>query len=161
MAFIPRSFCFFGFFWGIFFFCAIPSSGLGIVCYFSVRTISVWQEELMNGLIWPWVPYLGTLFIWMCSITRESASKPLIQHYSAFWARAVKIQHSFWATDSAFKSWKMMLWKCCTQYASKFGKLSSGHRTGKGRFSFQSQRKAKPNNVQTTTQLHSSHILAK
>ena len=27
--------------------------------------------------------------------------------------------------------WKMMLWTCCTQYASKFGKLSSGHRTGK------------------------------
>ena len=24
---------------------------------------------------------------------------------------------------SYFKSWKMMLWKCCTQYASKFGKL--------------------------------------
>ena len=42
---------------------------------------------------------------------------------------------------SAFKSWKMMLWKCCTQYASKFGKLSNGHRTGKGLFSFQSQRK--------------------
>ena len=35
---------------------------------------------------------------------------------------------------SCFKSWKMMLWKCCTQYASKFGKLSSGHRTGKGVF---------------------------
>ena len=33
---------------------------------------------------------------------------------------------------SCFKSWKKMLWKCCTQYASKFGKLSSGHRTGKG-----------------------------
>ena len=32
---------------------------------------------------------------------------------------------------SYFKSWKMILWKCCTQYASKFGKLSSGHRTGK------------------------------
>ena len=30
---------------------------------------------------------------------------------------------------------------CCTQYASKFGKLSSGHRTGKSQFSFQSQRK--------------------
>ena len=43
---------------------------------------------------------------------------------------------------SSFESWKMMLWKCCTQYASKFGKLSSGHRTGKGQFSFQSQRKA-------------------
>ena len=25
----------------------------------------------------------------------------------------------------------MMLSKCCTHYASKFGKLSSGHRTGK------------------------------
>ena len=34
-----------------------------------------------------------------------------------------------------------MLLKCCTQYASKFGKLSSGHRTGKGQFSFQPQRK--------------------
>ena len=30
--------------------------------------------------------------------------------------------------------------KFCTQYGSKFGKLSSGHRTGKGQFSFQSQR---------------------
>ena len=32
-----------------------------------------------------------------------------------------------------------MLWKCCIHYASKFGKLSSSHRTGKGQFSFQSQ----------------------
>ena len=54
-----------------------------------------------------------------------------------------------------------MLWKCCTQYASKLGKLSSGHRTGKGQFSFQSQRKAMPKNVQTTAQLDSSHTLAK
>ena len=54
-----------------------------------------------------------------------------------------------------------MLWKCCTQYASKFGKLSSGHRTGKGQFSFQSQRKAMPKNAQTTAQLNSSHTLAK
>ena len=60
-----------------------------------------------------------------------------------------------------FQSWKMMLWKCCTQYASKFGKLSSGHRTGKGQFSFQSQIKAMPKNAQTTTQLHSSHTLVK
>ena len=36
-----------------------------------------------------------------------------------------------------------------------------GHRTGKGQFSFQSQRKTVPKNVQTTTQLHSSHTLAK
>ena len=44
---------------------------------------------------------------------------------------------------------------CYTQYASKFGRLSSGHRTGKG------QRKAMSKNVQTTAQLHSSHTLAK
>ena len=54
----------------------------------------------------------------------------------------------------------MMLLKCCTQYAYKFGKLSSGHRTGKGQFSFQSQRKPMPKSVQTTAQLHSSHMLA-
>ena len=51
--------------------------------------------------------------------------------------------------------------KCCTQYASKFGKLSSGHRTGKGQFSFQSLRKAMPKHVQTTAQFHLSHTLAK
>ena len=40
-------------------------------------------------------------------------------------------------------------------------KLSSGHRTGKGRFSFQSQKKAMPKNAETTAQLHSSHTLVK
>ena len=48
-----------------------------------------------------------------------------------------------------------------TQYASKFGKLCSGYWTGKGQFSFQSQRKAMPKNAQTTAQLHSSHMLVK
>ena len=51
--------------------------------------------------------------------------------------------------------------KCCTKYASKFGKLSSGHRTGEGQFSFQSQRKAMPKKAQTIAQLHSSHMLVK
>ena len=51
--------------------------------------------------------------------------------------------------------------KCYNQYASKFGKLSSGHRARKGQFSFQSQRKAMPKNIQTTAQLHSFHILTK
>ena len=40
--------------------------------------------------------------------------------------------------------------KVCTQYASKFGKLNSGHRTGKGWFSSQSQKKAMPKNIQST-----------
>ena len=44
---------------------------------------------------------------------------------------------------------------------SKFGKLNSGQRSGKGQFSFQFQRKAMPKNAQTTAQLHSSHTLVK
>jgi len=40
-------------------------------------------------------------------------------------------------------------------------KTHNGHRTGKGQFSFQSQRKAVPKNAQTTAQLHSSHVLVK
>ena len=50
-----------------------------------------------------------------------------------------------------------MLHSICQQ----IGKLSSGHRTGKGQFSSQSQRKAMPKNVQTTAKLHSFHKLAK
>ena len=72
--------------------------------------------------------------------------------------------------QSYFKSWKMMLWKCCTQYASRFAKLCSGHRTGKGQFSLQSQREAMPKDVQTknvqiycTTALisHASKVMLK
>ena len=51
----------------------------------------------------------------------------------------------------------MMLLKCCSQYASKFGKLSSGHRTGKGVFIPIPPKKAMPKNAQTTTVAHISH----
>ena len=51
-----------------------------------------------------------------------------------------------------------VLYSICQQIWKIF---SSGHRTGKGQFSFQSQRKAMPKNVQTIAQLHSSHTLAK
>ena len=51
--------------------------------------------------------------------------------------------------------------KVLTQCVSKFGKLSSSHRTGNGPFSFQFQRKAMPKNAHNTAQLHSSHMLVK
>jgi len=35
-----------------------------------------------------------------------------------------------------FKIPMTMMLKCCTQNATKYGKLSNGHRTGKGQFSF-------------------------
>ena len=51
--------------------------------------------------------------------------------------------------------------KVLRSYANRFGKLSSGHGTGKGQFSCKSLRKAMAENAQTTTQLHSSHMLVK
>ena len=57
-----------------------------------------------------------------------------------------------------------MLPKCCTQYVSKLGKPSSGHRTGKGQSSSQFPRRAVLMNclvVQTTRQLYSSPMLVR
>ena len=42
--------------------------------------------------------------------------------------------------------------KVLPQYASKFGNLSSGHRTGKDQFAFESQRKPMPNNAESIAQ---------
>ena len=53
---------------------------------------------------------------------------------------AVKVLHSI-----CQKIWKTQQWL----------------RTGKGQFSFQFQEKAMQKNAQTTTQLHSSHMLVK
>ena len=50
-----------------------------------------------------------------------------------------------------------VLYSLCQQ----IWKTQQGHWTEKVLFSFQSQRKAIPKNVQTTTQLHSFHMLAK
>ena len=55
--------------------------------------------------------------------------------------------------DDVFK----VLHSLCQQIC----KLSSGHRTGKVHFSFQSQREAMPKKVQNTVQLHSFHMSAK
>ena len=84
----------------------------------------------------------------------------------------VEVTNRFKGLDLIASAWRTMdgdLWhctgfgdqKCCTQYARKFEKLSSGHWTRKGQFSFQSQRKALPKNAQTTKQLHPFHMLAK
>ena len=88
--------------------------------------------------------------------------EPVILEYKVKWALGSITTNKASGGDGIPTELKdMMLLKCCIQYASKFGKLTSGHRIGKGQFSFQSQRRAMPKNVQTTTQLHSSHMLAK
>ena len=63
--------------------------------------------------------------------------------------------------QSYLKFQKMVLSKCCTQYVSKSGWLSSGHRTGKGQSSFQTPRRVVLKNVQNTGQLHSSPMLVR
>ena len=50
-----------------------------------------------------------------------------------------------------------VLYSICQQ----IWKTQHGHRTRKGQFSFQSQRKAMSKNAQNTAQLHSSHTLVK
>ena len=50
-----------------------------------------------------------------------------------------------------------VLYSICQQ----IWKAQRDHKTGKGQFSFQSQRKAMQKNVQTRAQLHSSHMLVK
>ena len=52
-----------------------------------------------------------------------------------------------WNSTTAIPKPKNDTVKVLHQYASKFGKLSNGHRTGTDQFSFQSQRKAMPKNV--------------
>ena len=49
---------------------------------------------------------------------------------------------------------------CCTQYASKFGKFSSGHQTGKCQFSFQSQKRSMPN-CKTMLIPHANKVILK
>ena len=106
-----------------------------MLCYSRVR---IREESLVLLSKVSWTPLLNILWV-------SAACMPL----------EVEVMEFQWSYS---KSWKMMLWKCCTQYASKFGQLSSGH---KSQFSFQSQRKSMPKNAQTTAQLHSSHTLVK
>ena len=101
----------------------------------------------------------------MFKLDLEKPEEPDMLEYQVKWALGSIPTNKASGGDGIpaelFQILKVMLLKCCTQYASKFGKLSSGHRTGKGQFSFQSQRKAMTKNAQTTAQLHSSHRLAK
>ena len=73
-------------------------------------------------------------------------------HYEQSWWRW---WNSSWAISDP-ERW------CCESAALNMPanlKISSGHRTRKGQFSFHSQRKAVPKNAQTTAQLHSSLML--
>ena len=73
-----------------------------------------------------------------------------------FHHKAIRVEINYKA--KSFKKNPINMWRLNNML---LGKLSSGHRTGKGQFSFQFQRKAMSKNAQTTAQLHSSHVLVK
>ena len=80
---------------------------------------------------------------WVRSITMNKASGGdgiPVELFQILKDDAVKVLHSI-----CQQIWKTQQWP----------------RTGKGQFSFQSQRKAMPKNAQTTTQFHSCHRLRK
>ena len=93
---------------GYLFFWATSSSGLGTVCSFSERVISVWRGELMEGwsnpeLCQSCAAFGGFVHLAVLNKQDNLHLSPSVQHHFLhFWARAVKIQHWFWATNPAF-----------------------------------------------------------
>ena len=103
------------------------------------------EQDNHNGMITHWEPDILEWEVkWALeSITTNKASGGdgiPVELFQILKDEAVKVLHSIC----------QQIWK--TQH---------GHRTGKGQLSFHSQRKAMPKNAQTTTQLHSSHMLVK
>jgi len=130
------------------------------VAFHAPLSMGFFRQEEWSGLPFPYLEYTEDLYKKDINDLDNHHSvithlEPDILECKVKWALGsvtTKLVEVMEFRLSYFKSSKMMLLKCCTQYASKFGKLSSGHRTRKGQFSFQSQRMAMPNNVQTTTQ---------
>ena len=141
-------------------------------------------------MFWQFILFLSQLKIWHLSQPTLMLSQWFLSLPQEFqeskWKQVCTVIHSIWVFTFLFclvnlkpihmimilciytyiilnyiLLFSRMMLKCWTQYASKFGKFSSGHRTGKGQFSFQSQRQPMPKNVQTSALLHSSHTLAK
>ena len=105
-----------------------------------------------------WVMAMITTEVWSLTWSKTSWNAKS----SGLWeASLTKLEEIMEFHMSYFKSLKMIQLMCCTHCTSKFGKLSSGHGTGKGQFSLKSQRKAMPKNAQTIVQLLLLHMLAR
>ena len=91
--------------------------------------------------------------------------KPDILEYKVKWALESITMNKAKGSDgipaNIFQILKDDAVKVLHSIRQQIWKTQHGHRTGKGQFSFQSQRKAMPKNAQTTAHLHSSHILVK
>ena len=96
-------------------------------------------------------------------------SAALSQHHLVgFEVAKVEFNHLHWHQTPVLLPGKSHGWRSLVLCYCPWGRkeLDTTERlhftkSGKGQFSFQSQRKAMPENAQTTTQLHSSHMLVK
>ena len=82
------------------------------------------------------------LMNWVTTMVRSLTSEPDILECEVKWALGSITMNKVSGGDGIpaelFKILKDDAVKCCTSYVSKFGKLSSSLRIGKGQFSFQS-----------------------
>ena len=129
--------------------------------------------------MWSWARQRGQQRKWRRE--EEACTLPAMGPAEKKWGRGIHTKHCVvclllpeltlprsFSWDNTVGLFQIYTWKtkiidikCCIQYASKFGKSSSGSRTGKGQFSFQSQRRVMLKNVQTTEELHSFYMLAR
>ena len=121
-------------------------------------------SALLQSLLPPRVCSNSRPLSWWCCLTILSSAIPFSICFQSFptcglFQRVGSFTLSGQSTGASASVFPMF--QCCTQYVSKFGKLSSDHRTGKSQFSIQSLRRLMPKNVQTTVQLCSFHMLAR
>ena len=106
------------------------------------RTASVSVPDPRTGHCHP-TPPLETPKHSQASLSQSLVGSVLLSPGSWYaWGFVYALQESLFPQSwgsSVIRS-HIMLLKCCTQYTSKFGKFSSGHRTEKYQFSFQCQR---------------------
>ena len=100
-----------------------------------------------------WLDLLSVQGTLKSLLQHHSSKASILQHLALF---MVQLSHLNMTTGKTIALTRQTL---SAKYASKLGKLNSGHKTGKGQFSFLSQRRAMPKRVQTTAQSHSSHTL--
>ena len=109
------------------------------------------------------LPYVVNVILVVVNIKDLEYRTGVITNYSMGWSAytcfAMALIYIALSLINFLRRWVYI--EMDKKWTSKFGKLSSGHRTGKAQFSFQSQRKAVSKNAQTITQLYSSHTLVK
>ena len=97
-------------------------------------TIELYRRTIQKISSWPRQPWWCDY--WIRARHPPGNAKSSGPQEASLWTKLVEMMEF---QLNYFKSGKMMLWMCCIQYASTFGKLSSGHGTRKGQFSLQSK----------------------